>query len=257
MPGVRSKVRLWWPNWKVVPGASAKSNSCVASAGSTTLVTVKPGSRRLVKVQVTVSPVYDPEGRILGGLETFFDATPMMAALEETERLREEALICPLTAIGNRRYAERMLAQKLDEMARGGTCLAVVMIDIDHFKKVNDTFGHDVGDVVLKMVASTMSAAMRSYDFLARWGGEEFIALLPSCDAANAARIANRLRRLVAHASHDLNRDTIRATISVGVYLCGKGDTPADRAISSTRRRTCFRRLGRSTTWNREDASWP
>jgi len=193
----------------------------------------KSGHR--LPVQVTVSPVYDPEGRILGGLETFFDATPMMAALEETERLREEALICPLTAIGNRRYAERMLAQKLDEMARGGTCLAVVMIDIDHFKKVNDTFGHDVGDVVLKMVASTMSAAMRSYDFLARWGGEEFIALLPSCDAANAARIANRLRRLVAHASHDLNRDTIRATISVGVYLCGKGDTPASAVKQADR----------------------
>jgi diguanylate cyclase (GGDEF)-like protein/PAS domain S-box-containing protein len=200
----------------------------------------KEGHR--LPVQVGISPIHDDEGRILGGLETFFDASEVLAALQEAERLREEALICPLTGIGNRRYAEQMLARKLDEMARGGMRMAVLFIDIDHFKKVNDTYGHDIGDVVIKMVARTMSSAMRSYDFLARWGGEEFIALLPAANATSAARIAERLRTLVSHSSRDMSQGKIRTTVSIGVYFCRRDDTPesvvkqADRLLYESKR---------------------
>ncbi len=185
----------------------------------------KEGHR--VPLNVTVSPIRSTSGEIIGGLETFSDATPVMAALEEAQRLKKDALICPLTGVANRRYTEENLVRRLKELEEKGTPLAVLFVDVDHFKKVNDTYGHDVGDVILKMVARTLSGAMRTYDLLGRWGGEEFVAVLPNLQPIEVQTIAERLRALVEKASRDVSKGKLKVTVSLGAYVCQKGDTPA------------------------------
>jgi diguanylate cyclase (GGDEF)-like protein/PAS domain S-box-containing protein len=183
----------------------------------------KDGHR--LPVEVGVSPIRDATGTIIGGIETFHDASTMMAAIEEAERLKDLALLCPLTGLGNRRYTEEVLAQRMDEMKRKETVLGLLFFDVDHFKKINDSFGHHIGDIVLKMVARTLAAAMRSYDFLGRWGGEEMLAILPLTEEDEIKGIAERLRLLVKHSSQSSSKGKLSVSVSIGAYVCKPEDT--------------------------------
>jgi two-component system cell cycle response regulator len=121
-----------------------------------------------------------------------------------------------LTGLPNRRYAGQRLNQELSEARRYGRPLGVMILDLDYFKSINDTLGHAAGDEVLKHAASVMSKALRACDVLARWGGEEFLAILPNTDLAAAGALAERLRQtLVEHQPHlPLKR---KVTVSIGV----------------------------------------
>jgi diguanylate cyclase (GGDEF)-like protein len=163
--------------------------------------------------------IRDENGEVVGGLETFHDVSTEMSALAQVEELTSQALLCPLTAVGNRRYAEQMLETKFDEMNRNASSLGLIFIDIDHFKSINDKHGHAIGDLALKMVARTLASAMRTYDFLARWGGEEFIAILPNLDQPQLEILAERLRALVEKSSADISGDTLLVTISLGAVV--------------------------------------
>jgi len=187
----------------------------------------KEGHR--VRVQVGVSRVVDEGGTVLGGLETFVDASPTLAALEEVKRLKELALLCPLTGVGNRRYAEQMLEARFDLLKRmeGEGTLAVLFLDIDNFKLFNDKYGHEVGDVVLKMVARTLRSAVRSSDFVGRWGGEEFVVVLSNLQPVDVARMAERLRALVQQSSRQSSQNRLEVTVSIGACQCGPADTGA------------------------------
>jgi diguanylate cyclase (GGDEF)-like protein/PAS domain S-box-containing protein len=182
----------------------------------------KEGHR--VPVSVTTAPILDDAGVVIGGLETFHDATTEMSALSQVDDLKALSLLCTTTGVGNRRYAEQMLESKFAEMKRNRTDLGVVFMDIDHFKSINDQYGHRVGDVILKMVARTLANAMRSNDFLARWGGEEFIAILPNLDRPQLALLANRLRALVEKSSATISNGTLVVTISVGAVATEPDD---------------------------------
>lgn len=185
----------------------------------------KEGHR--VPVQVSTAQIRNENGaEVLGGLETFYDATAMMAALEDIDDLRSQALICPLTGVGNRKYAEQILEQKVEEMKRLHYALAVIFIDVDHFKTFNDKYGHDVGDVVLKMVARTLAGGLRGGDLLARWGGEEFIAILPRLPKPEVGRLAERLRILVENSARDVSKGKLSVTVSAGAYTLRLDDTP-------------------------------
>jgi diguanylate cyclase (GGDEF)-like protein/PAS domain S-box-containing protein len=183
----------------------------------------KEGHR--VPVQVTASAIRGDDGHIIGGLETFFDASSTIAALDEIDRLKELSLLCPLTGVGNRRYTEETLSHRIDEMKRQKSRLAVLFFDIDHFKAFNDTYGHAVGDVVLKMTARTLAGAMRSYDFLGRWGGEEFVAILSNMTPIEVESMAERLRMLVENSSRTLSENRLKVTVSIGAYVCSPEDT--------------------------------
>lgn len=183
----------------------------------------KAGHR--VPVFTTTAPIKDDTGRVVGGLETFHDVTTEMAALSQVEELKTQSLLCPLTGVGNRRYADQMLTAKFEEMERNGTTIGLVFMDIDHFKQVNDTYGHKVGDVVLKMVARTLANAMRTYDFLARWGGEEFIAILPNVRKLQMEALAERFRALVEKSSATISKGSLLVTISVGATVAEPGST--------------------------------
>jgi diguanylate cyclase (GGDEF)-like protein len=133
------------------------------------------------------------------------------------EAMRLQAMRDSLTGLWNRRGILDALDRELARSVREGHPLGVVMGDLDHFKRVNDTLGHGVGDVVLRGAARRLAAIVRPYDSLGRYGGEEFLAVLPGCDLENAKKMARRLcdglsARPIAHGG-----DSVVMTISAGV----------------------------------------
>jgi len=123
------------------------------------------------------------------------ELTEMRYNLDE---VRKASLVDPLTDIGNRKYFANELARVMDEAAENGTPLSMLMADIDHFKKFNDTFGHLIGDEVLKLVARTLVENLKGRDIIARYGGEEFVILLPQTAVTDAEKVANQLRCILA-----------------------------------------------------------
>lgn len=145
----------------------------------------------------------------------------LSVCLENTlnfELLRRTSLIDALTGVNNRRFFEQRLGEEIDRAGRSGEPVACLFLDIDHFKRINDTFGHQVGDLVLAEVASQIRSQLRNNDVLARYGGEEFVALLSGADEQRAQEVAERIRRRIeAHRITDHNGQTIAVTLSIGV----------------------------------------
>jgi diguanylate cyclase (GGDEF)-like protein len=129
-----------------------------------------------------------------------------------------------LTGVANRRFADIKLRASLEELAEFNVPFGLLFVDVDHFKRVNDTFGHDVGDEVLRMVARTMEAALRPMDVVCRWGGEEFVVILPNMDAVTMERIAERLRFLIEKSWLDTDQGRVEVTASVGGAIAGPHD---------------------------------
>lgn len=125
-----------------------------------------------------------------------------------------------LTGLWNHEEILRILTQELSRAEREEKCVGVIMVDIDFFKKINDTHGHLAGDVVLRLAAGRMHSQMRSYDFIGRFGGEEFLVILPECCLECAAAFAERLRLAVCSESIDTPEGLIPVTISLGVVSC-------------------------------------
>jgi two-component system, cell cycle response regulator len=168
-----------------------------------------------------------------------------------TERLRasvkasiEMAITDPLTGLYNRRYIETHLAHMIEHYINRGKALSVIALDVDHFKSVNDTYGHDAGDKVLQELAARMRANTRTVDLCCRTGGEEFIMVLPNTATDLSSRIAERLRRAMAGKSIECGvSELVPVTVSVGVAsLDGADDTlekllkRADQALYTAKR---------------------
>ncbi len=121
-----------------------------------------------------------------------------------------------LTGLWNRRAILDKIQQELDRSGREGTNLGLVICDVDHFKQVNDNYGHLAGDAVLRELAKRINSSLRSYDSVGRYGGEEFIILIPGRDGVGAAESAERLRASVADLSMQINEGEFRCTMSFG-----------------------------------------
>lgn len=145
------------------------------------------------------------------------------------ERLRLYGLMDPLTGIANRRFFERRLGEEVERWFRRGEPLTCMLIDVDHFKSVNDRFGHQTGDRVLQEVASLLGRDMRAADVLARYGGEEFVLLLPHTTPAQAAAIAQRVCAHVARQNFGRGAESLSVTVSIGV-ACLNADSELDGA---------------------------
>jgi diguanylate cyclase (GGDEF)-like protein len=157
--------------------------------------------------------------------------------------VEKQARIDGLTALANRRHFEDQLAAELARLERFGGPLAVVIADLDDFKDVNDRFGHPAGDVVLREFAQTLEEGIRDVDLAARWGGEEFVLLLPGTDLAGAARVAERIRRAVAGRTVlSAEGEHISVTASFGVAAFTEGGSgeslmaSADAALYDAKR---------------------
>ena len=128
----------------------------------------------------------------------------------------------PLTGVSNRRHGQELLEAELERARRAGSHLAIMLFDLDHFKRINDTYGHHAGDMALRGVTDLVRKNLRRYDTLIRWGGEEFLVILPNTDARTGLFIGERLRQLVAGASFS-HGDQV--TLSAGVTNARSGDT--------------------------------
>jgi diguanylate cyclase (GGDEF)-like protein/PAS domain S-box-containing protein len=166
-------------------------------------------------VRVRTSPVRDGTGRIIGGVEVFSDETVSTRVEADAARARRDALTDELTGLPNRRLFNAALAGRLENLTRYGWRFGLLIADLDHFKAINDEFGHAFGDAALVGVAATLRGAVRAGDVLARWGGEEFSVLVESSDEATLADAAERLRILVAQS--EVHRDGISRTLHVSV----------------------------------------
>jgi len=181
-----------------------------------------------VPVFVRATPMRDELGQIVGAVEVFADNSRNLDILNEMEALRQEVLTDKLTGIANRRFADINLELLDRTMAESKVPFGVIFVDIDHFKRVNDTWGHHVGDQVIAMVAGTMKAVLRPLDVACRWGGEEFVVLVPNATAEGLAVMTRRLRMLVEQSWVDHGGELVRVTVSLGAALSESGE----RAIS-------------------------
>lgn len=154
--------------------------------------------------------------------------------------LEQESITDPLMGIYNRRYLERRLTTEVARASRYGMPLSVLLLDIDHFKPINDSYGHQVGDVVLAELAQLIVNTVRTTDIVTRYGGEEIMVMAPSTPLKTAANLAERLRKIIEHRPFDvpakLNRKpkALHITVSVGVACFGQNANDFQSLIQST-----------------------
>ena len=139
------------------------------------------------------------------------------------EALRAKATHDPLTGLWNHEEILLILEKELARAEREGTPVSVFMADLDHFKKVNDTYGHMAGDAVLRVATARMSSQMRPYDAVGRYGGEEFVIVAPGCDSASAVLVGERIRKSIEKDRVSTADGAIPITISIGVAVSSKG----------------------------------
>lgn len=183
----------------------------------------KSGHRVLVRIRAF--PLQGSDGRPNGMVELFSDLSRQQSARERIEELQKLALLDPLTQVGNRRFGEIQLETRLSELKRYGWSFGVLFADIDHFKSVNDRFGHDVGDKVLQMVAQTLTNTLRSNDSVCRWGGEEFLALVINVSEDQLVGVAGKVHSLVQQSSYLHLGAPLNVTICIGATMADPGDT--------------------------------
>lgn len=184
----------------------------------------KSGHR--VPVAIGISSITDKHQNIIGAVEIFRNNSATIAAMEHIKQLEGLAYLDALTRIANRAYLESFISAKFNELRRLGWSFGLIFADVDKFKQVNDTFGHSVGDEVLKMVGQTFMKNCRSFDLTGRWGGEEFVCVLANLDNAEQLRaIANRIRALVESSWISVESGQIKVTVSMGVTMAQPEDT--------------------------------
>ncbi len=184
----------------------------------------KDGHR--IPVLLRVAAIRDDQRKIIGAAAVLCDNSPKAAILQRLEDLQKMALYDPLTNLGSKGYAEMSLRSRIEEMQRYGWIFGALFIDLDHFRRINELHGHDVGDKVLQMVGKTLLNNMRSSDILGRWGGEEFLAIILNVNKHQLYSVANRLRLLVKNSGFRIGPDIIQVTVSVGATLAQPKDTP-------------------------------
>ncbi len=151
----------------------------------------------------------------------------------EIEDARRETLVDPLTGVGNRKLFDVRLRECMRNALEDGSELCLLMADIDHFKKFNDTYGHQLGDLVLRLVARVLTDGIKGRDIAARYGGEEFAILLPRTKLADAVRLADQLRAMIASRrirKRDDDRDLGTVTLSIGAS-CFRPGEPASEFV--------------------------
>lgn len=187
----------------------------------------------------------------IGTLQSRLDASQREAAelKQEVSRVRQEALIDALTGLANRRAFDRAFQACLADARPGGAGPCLLMADIDHFKRINDTYGHVFGDRVLRAVGRALQANVKGKDTAARYGGEEFAVLLPETALDGATRLAEALRTTIASGQvrNVNNNETVgNITISIGVAGYRAGEAAADFVGRADRALYAAKALGRN-----------
>lgn len=206
-----------------------------------------------VPVSVRTSPVRDDTGNIVGAVEIFSDNSSSLQILHEYERLKQDAYLDALTAVGNRRYGEMLLSTRMFDLRTHDTPFGVLFMDIDHFKHFNDTYGHKTGDDVLVMVAKSISLSLRNMDVVVRWGGEEFIVVLPGATGLIVKAVSERIRILIENSFIVTGEGTLHVTISIGATVSRADDTVETIVSRADRLMYLSKNRGRNRVTEDED----
>lgn len=198
-------------------------------------------------VQVRVAPVRNAAGEITGAVELFSDNSPSRALQQRVKDLEALAMLDPLTNLANRRYIQTQVEVHLEKMHRFGWPFGLLFWDIDRFKQINDTYGHDAGDEVLKCIAGTLSSNLRPFDIPGRWGGDELVTLIPNVDKNALLDIASRLLALARESYIVIGAETLRVSMSMGATLA----LPDDSAESLVKRADDLMYLSKKAGGNR------
>jgi diguanylate cyclase (GGDEF)-like protein len=179
------------------------------------------------------------EQRVITATERFAaHAAVALRSAELLRRVRQLAITDGLTQLSNRRAFDRALDREIGRAARADGRLSILLIDVDHFKALNDEYGHITGDTVLRQISRALQRSVRSYDTIARYGGEEFAAVLPGCSAGLAIKLADRMRVAVQDAPTEVN---VTASVGVATFPYDGADAStllrsADRALYASKR---------------------
>ncbi len=176
-------------------------------------------------VMVKTFPIRSRKGRLVGMVEVFSDNRNLKRLKRREESLEHTSAYDPLTQVGNRKHLEKILRAALLELGFSGLLFGILFIDIDHFKNFNDTFGHNIGDKVLRAVANTLRHNLRDTDTCGRWGGEEFLAIVFDVDINSLEVLAEKLRVLVTQAIIEADRTIPFVTVSIGATLAQPEDS--------------------------------
>ncbi|AXS40519.1 GGDEF domain-containing protein [Breoghania sp. L-A4] len=172
------------------------------------------------------------------------------ALQERLEAIRYESLTDELTTLANRRHFDQSIERAIEEATASGEALSLLLSDIDHFKKFNDTYGHQTGDQVLRLVALAVKHNVKSEDLTCRYGGEEFAVILPRADAQQAYEIAERIRQSVFSkelVKRSTGENLGRITISIGIANLRLGDTASDLIARADKALYSAKDAGRNT----------
>ncbi|MEX1104781.1 MAG: diguanylate cyclase [Ilumatobacteraceae bacterium] len=198
------------------------NGALLAEAGRTTehvverMIEVESG----LAVRVVLSYLTEPgEGNATALDEVMASLLSGFERIEENIRVAAEADTDALTGVGNRRRASKALAQARAAADMRQEAMSVLLCDLDHFKRVNDQWGHEVGDQVLVRFAALLRNSVRGYDTVVRWGGEEFLIICPGCDHVGATSLAERLIKACAHACAPVVPDGHMQTTSIGIAV--------------------------------------
>lgn len=193
------------------------------------------GGIDVMRQDCTFLPVVDDAGDVTAVCITVLDATETciyQTKLDEALAvIAEQNVRDVLTGIYNRRKLEEQLATEIERAERYKRPLSLLMFDIDHFKRVNDTLGHPAGDEVIRHVAKIGSDGLRTSDFIGRYGGEEFVVILPEVPADGAVVVAERIREHVAGTPATFNGRSIEVTISIGVAEFGAASSTTETLL--------------------------
>jgi len=183
----------------------------------------KDGHR--IPVSVRVSQLPDEQGNIVGGIELFTDISSQKANTLRMRELEQMAQLDNLTQMANRNYLEQELEARHADYQAHEVPYGLLFIDIDHFKRFNDTYGHAAGDEVLRFVAATLTTNSRPFDVFGRWGGEEFLGIIRNIPKQELEIIGARLIKLVEASYLTVDSHKLQVTISVGATIIQSGDS--------------------------------
>lgn len=175
-------------------------------------------------INISASPVYDDSGDTIGIVHVFTNVT---AEHQDRAVLRKQAITDELTELFNRRFLQARLNEEMERAKRYSQPIALLMADIDHFKRINDEHGHPAGDAVLRELAALFRKNLRRSDFIARYGGEEFIIILPNVKEQDPIEVAEKIRQSVAQHHFSFDGKTLTMTISLGVVVYAGEDVSA------------------------------
>jgi diguanylate cyclase (GGDEF)-like protein/PAS domain S-box-containing protein len=183
---------------------------------------------RQIPTVTRTTPFLNPAGECVGMVEVFSDFGLKHALMERAREMESLAYLDHLTGIGNRRYAQRILEQSWQNWRRRGRQFGVAFLDLDHFKQVNDRFGHEGGDEVLRTVARALSESLRAVDFLGRWGGDELVAIIQEVDVVELFGIMDRCLRTCHATRLVLEGEQVPLSLSIGIAGIESAESPAE-----------------------------